>query len=59
MPARDHYEWAHDRGREALGDSAPAVAAAGRVLTLEQALVEAEAVMELAGNGSAGAAPAP
>jgi hypothetical protein len=37
MLARDHYEWACDRAREAIGDSAPAVAAAGRALTLEQA----------------------
>jgi tetratricopeptide (TPR) repeat protein len=46
-PARDHYERAHARATEALGDSARAVAAAGRALTLEQALAEAEAVLEL------------
>jgi predicted ATPase/DNA-binding XRE family transcriptional regulator len=47
LPARDHYERAHARATEALGDSAQAVAAAGRALTLEQALAEAEAVLEL------------
>ena len=36
------------RARQALGDAASqAVAAAGRALTLEQALAEAEAVLEL------------
>jgi predicted ATPase/transcriptional regulator with XRE-family HTH domain len=47
LPARDHYERAHARATEALGDSAQAVAAAGRALTLKQALAEAEAVLEL------------
>jgi predicted ATPase/DNA-binding XRE family transcriptional regulator len=47
LPARDHYEQAHARAREALGDSAQTVAAAGRALTLEQALAEAEAVLDL------------
>src|SRR5918994_5868764 len=42
LPARDHYEQAYARAREALGDSAQTVAAAGRALTLEQALAEAE-----------------
>jgi hypothetical protein len=46
LPARDHYERAHGRAKEALGDAAQAVAATGRVLTLEQALAEAEAVLE-------------
>jgi hypothetical protein len=46
LPARDHYERAHTRAREALGDAAQAVAA-GWALTLEQALVEAEAALEL------------
>jgi len=46
LPARDHYERAHARATEALGDAAQAVAAAGRALTLEQALSEAEAVLE-------------
>jgi predicted ATPase/transcriptional regulator with XRE-family HTH domain len=46
LPARDHYERAHARAREALGDSAQAVDAAGRALTLEQVLAEAEAVLD-------------
>jgi tetratricopeptide (TPR) repeat protein len=50
LPARDHYERAHARAREALGDSAPAVAAAGQALTLEQALTEAEAVLDRDGS---------
>jgi tetratricopeptide (TPR) repeat protein len=45
LPARDHYERAHGRAKEALGDSAQAVAAAARALTLEQALEEADAVL--------------
>jgi hypothetical protein len=58
LPARDHYERAHDRAREALGDDAYQVAAdAGRALTLEQAL--AEAVLELDRDGTAGPTPAP
>ena len=48
LPARDHYERAHARAREALGDAAyQASNVAGRALTLEQALAEAEAVLEL------------
>jgi tetratricopeptide (TPR) repeat protein len=47
LPARDHYQQAHDHATEALGDSAQMVAAAGRALTLEQALAEAEVVLEL------------
>ena len=48
LPARDHYERAHERTREALGDAAYQLAtAAGRALTLEQALAEAEAVLAL------------
>jgi hypothetical protein len=47
LPARDHYERAHARAREALGEAAyQATAGAGRALTVEQALVEAEAVLE-------------
>jgi hypothetical protein len=47
LPARDHYERAHDRAREALGDVAYADAADdGRALTLKHALAEAEAVLE-------------
>jgi hypothetical protein len=46
LPARDHYEQAHTRTREALGEAAPAAAAAGQALTLEQALAEAEAMLE-------------
>jgi predicted ATPase/class 3 adenylate cyclase len=53
LPARDHYQRAHARAMEALGDAAPAVAAAGRVLTLEQALAEAESMLERDRNGSA------
>jgi tetratricopeptide (TPR) repeat protein len=59
LPARDHYERAHARATEALGGSAQATAVAGRALTLEQALTEAETVLELDRNGSAGATPAP
>jgi predicted ATPase/DNA-binding XRE family transcriptional regulator len=59
LPARDHYDQAHARAAETLGDSAPPVAAAGRVLTLEQALAEAEMVLELDCQGGADAAPAP
>ena len=51
LPARDHYERAHARATEALGDSAQAVAAAGRALTLEQALAEAEAVLDRGSGG--------
>jgi tetratricopeptide (TPR) repeat protein len=47
LPARDHYDRAHARARQSLGDDAYQVAAAGRALTLEQALAEAEAVLEL------------
>src|SRR5215217_6389166 len=54
LPARDHYERAHARAREALGDAAQAAASAGRALTLEQALAEAEAALGLDRDGSAG-----
>jgi SAM-dependent methyltransferase len=47
LPAREHYERAYRRATEALADSAQAEGAAGRALTLEQALIEAEAVLEL------------
>ena len=48
LPARDHYERAHDRTRQALGEEAhQAAAVAGRALTGEQALTEAEAVLAL------------
>jgi tetratricopeptide (TPR) repeat protein len=54
LPARDHYERAHARAREALGDAAyQASAVAGRALTFEQALAEAETVLELDRNGNA------
>jgi len=46
LPARDSYEQAYARATEALGDAAQAVTAAGRALTLEQALAEAEAVLK-------------
>jgi hypothetical protein len=46
LPAREHYEQAHARAREALGADAYLTAAvAGRALTQEQALAEAEAVL--------------
>ena len=49
LPARDHYERAHHRARQALGDAVYQIAAvAGQMLTVEQALVEAEAVLEVA-----------
>jgi tetratricopeptide (TPR) repeat protein len=48
LPARDHYERAHACARQALGDAAYQVAAvAGRALTLEEALAEVEAVLEM------------
>jgi predicted ATPase/DNA-binding XRE family transcriptional regulator len=48
LPAREHYERAHARARQSFGDDAyQAAAVAGRALTLEQALTEAEAVLEL------------
>src|SRR5918998_989179 len=60
LPARDHYEREHAHARQALGDAAYlAAAVAGRALTLEQALAEAEAVLALECDGSANAAPAP
>jgi predicted ATPase/class 3 adenylate cyclase len=59
LPARDHYERAYRRATEALGDAAQAKAAAGRELTLEQALAEAEAVLEMDGDCDAGVTPAP
>ena len=59
LPARDHYERAYARATEALGDAAQPVASAGRALTLEQALAEAEAALGLDRDGSAGSAPAP
>jgi tetratricopeptide (TPR) repeat protein len=47
LPARDHYERAHARARQELGDVAyQAAAVAGRALTLDQALAEAEAVLD-------------
>jgi tetratricopeptide (TPR) repeat protein len=54
LPAREHYERARARAQDALGDSAQAAAAAGRALTLEQALTEAEAVLDLVDNGGYG-----
>jgi predicted ATPase len=59
LPARDHYERAHARAREALGDAAyQAAAVAGRAFTLEEAIAEAEAVLELNRDGGTGAKPA-
>jgi predicted ATPase len=46
LPARDHYERAHARVRDVLGDAASIAGAAGRALTLERALEEAEAVLD-------------
>jgi tetratricopeptide (TPR) repeat protein len=47
LPARDHYERAHACAQEALGEAAYQTAVvAGQALTLEQALAEAEAVLE-------------
>jgi hypothetical protein len=46
LPAREHYEQAHARATDALGDAALAVAAAGRALTLVEALAEAESVVQ-------------
>ncbi|HEU5432926.1 MAG TPA: hypothetical protein VFU81_14760, partial [Thermomicrobiales bacterium] len=45
LPAREQYERAHARARGALGDAARAATTAGRALTLEQGLAEAEAVL--------------
>ncbi len=60
LPARDHYERAHARARETLGEEDyQAAAAAGRALTVEQALAEAEAVLEREHDGSAAATSAP
>jgi predicted ATPase/class 3 adenylate cyclase len=60
LPARDHYEQAHARARQTLGDAAyQATAVAGRALTLEQALAEAEAVLELDRDSGADATPVP
>jgi tetratricopeptide (TPR) repeat protein len=57
LPARDHYERAHARAREALGDDGYQVTAgAGAALTLEQALVEAEAVLALDRDGGGSSA---
>ena len=57
LPACDHYARAHDRARQALGDAAYQVAVAGRALTLEQALTEAEAVLKLDGDSAGDVAP--
>jgi tetratricopeptide (TPR) repeat protein len=45
LPARDHYERAYQRAREALGTADLAVTSAGRGLSLEDALAEAEEVL--------------
>jgi predicted ATPase/DNA-binding CsgD family transcriptional regulator len=58
LPARDHYERAHHRAREALGADAAAAAAAGRALSLELALAEAEAAVGLAPPPERAAEPA-
>ncbi|HZG67991.1 MAG TPA: hypothetical protein VEZ12_14695, partial [Herpetosiphonaceae bacterium] len=57
LPAREHYEQAYARATEALGGTAQEVAAAGRALTLEQALVEATAVLAVGRNVGANAVP--
>jgi predicted ATPase/class 3 adenylate cyclase len=60
LPARDYYERAQARVRQALGDALyQATAGAGRALTLEQALAEATAVLALDCNGDAGIRSAP
>ena len=59
LPARDHYEQAHARATEALGDAARAAAVSGRALSLERALAEAEAALELDRDGDASATAAP
>ncbi len=59
LPARDHYEQARARATEALGDSAQAMVAAGRALSVEQALAEAESVLDLGHDGGAGVTPVP
>ncbi|HEU0116386.1 MAG TPA: hypothetical protein VFQ80_16980, partial [Thermomicrobiales bacterium] len=59
LPARDHYQRGRDRAWEALGAAAAEAAAAGQALTLEQAMLEAEAVLQLDGEAGAGATPAP
>jgi predicted ATPase len=58
LPARDHYERSHHQAREALGSGASEVAAAGRMLSLEQALAEAEAALEMDRNRECGVTPA-
>ncbi|MDF2758301.1 MAG: adenylate/guanylate cyclase protein [Thermomicrobiales bacterium] len=60
LPARDHYERAYDRARQALGDAAwRETVNAGQELTVEQALAEAEAVLERDTDGSGGATSVP
>jgi hypothetical protein len=59
LPAREHYELAHARAQDALGDAAQAVAEAGRALTLEQVLAEAEAVLNQDDTSDAGAISVP
>jgi predicted ATPase/transcriptional regulator with XRE-family HTH domain len=53
LPARDHYERAYQRAMAALGADASTVVAAGRALSLEQALAEAETALERDHDGSA------
>jgi tetratricopeptide (TPR) repeat protein len=55
LPAREHYERSHNRAREALGAAGAEVAAAGRALSLEEALTEAEAVLALVRDSGADA----
>jgi tetratricopeptide (TPR) repeat protein len=60
LPARDYYERAQARVREALGDAVyQTIAGAGRALTLEQALTEATAVLALDRDEDAGITSAP
>jgi DNA-binding CsgD family transcriptional regulator len=47
LPARAHYERAHHQAQEALGAAAVEAGVAGRALSLEQALAEAEAALGL------------
>ena len=58
LPARDHYEQAYARARQALDDAASQAAAiAGPALTVEQALAAATAVLAVGRNVGANAVP--
>ena len=60
LPARNHYERAHGPARQVLGNAAyQAAVLAGPALPVEQALAEAEAVLERDHDEGAGATPTP